>query len=222
MTKKKPFKKQLFAYFAQVAKALSNPNRLEILEFLAQRECAVEDLANLTELSIANTSHHLQQLRHMGLVACRKEGQYVIYRLSGEDVVQLVTQLRQVAERHLGDVNQLIDDYLKVKDDLEAIPADELVDRANLGLIIVLDVRPPEEYAAGHLPGALNIPLSQLENKLNELDQGKEIVAYCRGPYCVLAYDAVEKLRSKGMNARRLKGGFPEWKLQGLPTEQSK
>lgn len=219
MTAKKPFKKQLFTYFAQVAKAISNPNRLEILEFLAQRECAVEDLSKLTGLTIANTSHHLQQLRQMGLVTCRKEGQYVIYRLSGEDVIELLSQLRRVAERHLDNVNQLIDDYLKVKDDLEAVPADELVERARQGLVTVLDVRPESEFKAGHLPGALNIPLSELENKLNEFDIEKEIIAYCRGPHCVLAYEAVEKLRQKGLKARRLDGGYPEWKVMGLPVE---
>ena len=155
----------------------------------------------------------------MGLVTCRKEGQYVIYRLSGEDVIELLSQLRLVAERHLDNVNQLIDDYLKVKDDLEAVPADELVERARQGLVTVLDVRPESEFKAGHLPGALNIPLSELENKLNELDREKEIIAYCRGPHCVLAYDAVEKLRQKGLKARRLDGGYPEWKVMGLPVE---
>lgn len=215
------FKKQLFTYFAQIAKALSNPNRLEILEFLAQRECAVEDLAKLTGLSIANTSHHLQQLRHMGLVESHKQGQYVYYRLSGDDVVALMANLREVAERHLTDINQLIDDYLTVKDQLEAVPADELMQRAKQGVVTVLDVRPEEEYQAGHLPGAVNIPLPQLKRRLKELDKNKEIVAYCRGPHCVLAYDAVKQLRDKGINARRLDGGYPEWKLKGLPTERS-
>jgi len=218
---KKPFKKQLLSYFAQVAKALGNANRLEILEFLAQRECPVEDLAKSTGLSVANTSHHLQQLRQVGLVDCRKEGQYVFYRLSGDDVVALIAELRNVAERHLSDVNQLIDDYLTVKDDLEAIPANELVNRAREGLVTVLDVRPPEEFKAGHLPGAMNIPISELEIKLNELDKSKEVVAYCRGPHCVLAFDAVKQLRAKGLKARRLDGGYPEWKLKGLPTEHS-
>ena len=216
---KKPFKKQLFTYFAQVAKALSNGNRLEILEFLAQRECAVEDLANLTELTIANTSHHLQQLKKMGLVECRKEGLHVIYRLSGDDVLTLMAELRQVAERHLADVDKLIDDVLTVKDGLEALPAEELLDRAREGLVTVLDVRPSEEYQAGHLPGAINIPLSELESKLKELDKEKEVVAYCRGPHCVLAFDAVEQLRALGIKALRLDGGYPEWKLKGLPTE---
>ena len=216
---KKPFKKQLFTYFAEVAKALCNANRLEMLEFLAQRECSVEDLAALTGLSIANTSHHLQQLRQMGLVTCRKQGQYVIYRVSGDDVIGLVVQLRAVAENHLSKINQLVNDYLSVKDDLEAVPADELVERVKQGTVTVLDVRPEAEYAAGHLPGAINIPLSQLEEKLKTLDRSKEIVAYCRGPHCVLAFDAVERLRAKGLKARRLEGGYPEWKLKGLATE---
>lgn len=215
----KPFKKQLFSYFSLIAKALSNPNRLEILEFLAQRDCSVEDLAKLAGLTVANTSHHLQQLKHMGLVVCRKEGLHVIYRLSGDDVLALMAQLREVAERHLTEINQLIEDYLTVKDNLEAIPGEELIERARQGTITVLDVRPPEEYLAGHLPDAVNIPLSELESRLESLDKSNEFVAYCRGPHCVLAYDAVEQLRAKGLKARRLDGGFPEWKLKGLPTE---
>ena len=216
----KPFKKQLLSHFAQVAKALSNGNRLEILEFLAQRECSVEDLAKLSGLSVANASHHLQQLRQTGLVESRKEGLYVIYRLSGEDVVSLMAELRNVAERHLEDVDKLIDDYLTVKDSLEALPADELIGRAKDGLVTVLDVRPPEEFQAGHLPGAINIPISELQEKLNSLDKDKEVVAYCRGPHCVLAFDAVEQLRASGRKARRLDGGFPEWKLEGNPVEK--
>lgn len=215
----KPFKKQLFSYYAQVGKALSNANRLEMLEFLAQREFSVEDLANLMKLSVANTSHHLQQLRQMGLVESHKEGQYVFYRISGDDVVGLVVHLRTVAENHLSKINQLVDDYLSVKDNLEAIATNELFDRVKQGLVTVLDVRPKEEYDSGHLPGAINVPLKELKNKLKDFDTEKEIVAYCRGPHCVLAYDAVEQLRKKGINARRLDGGFPEWKLQGLPTE---
>ena len=216
---KKPFKKQLFTYFAQVAKALSNANRLEILEFLAQKECTVEDLASLTGLSTANTSHHLQQLKQMGLVECEKQGLYVHYQLSGDDVVELVVQLRTVAETHLAKINQLVEDVLSVKDNLEAVPANDLLERVQQGLVTVLDVRPEEEYQAGHLPGAINIPLSQLESRFKDLDKSKEIVAYCRGPHCVLAYDAVNKLRAKGLKAHRLDGGYPEWKLQGLPTE---
>jgi rhodanese-related sulfurtransferase len=175
----------------------------------------------LTGLSIANTSQHLQQLRQAGLALTRKEGLKVYYRLSGDDVIDLLTALRAVAERHLADVERLITTYLTVKDDLEPIPREELLARAQDELITVIDVRPPQEYAAGHVPGAINIPLAELEAHLNEFDPSQEIVAYCRGPHCVLAFDAVATLRSKGMKARRLEDGYPEWKRAGLPIEQS-
>ena len=213
------FKKTLFAHFAHVAKAVSNSNRLEILEFLAQCEYSVEDLAKLMGLTVANTSHHLQQLRHAGLVTTRKAAQRVFYRLSGEDVVDLLSSLRKVAERHLAEVDQLVDTYLVSKDSMEPIPREELLARARQGLVTVLDVRPPEEYAAGHVPGAINIPLAQLEQRLSELDPAQEVVAYCRGPHCVLAFDAVARLRARGLKARRLQEGFPEWKRAGLPVE---
>ena len=215
------FKQDLFSQFARVGKVLSNGNRLELLEFLAQGERSVEELANLTGLSIANTSQHLQQLRQAGLALTRKEGLKVYYRLSGDDVIDLLTALRAVAERHLADVERLISTYLTVKDDLEPIPREELLARAQDDLITVIDVRPPQEYAAGHVPGAINVPLSELEAHLKEFDPAQEIVAYCRGPHCVLAFDAVATLRSKGMKARRMEDGYPEWKRAGLPTEQS-
>ncbi|HEY0634947.1 MAG TPA: metalloregulator ArsR/SmtB family transcription factor, partial [Gammaproteobacteria bacterium] len=200
-------------------KALSNGNRLEMLEFLAQGERSVESLATVAGLTVANTSQHLQQLRQIGLVTARKEGQHVLYRLAGNDIVSLMGCLRRVAENHLAEVNRLVDSYLMVKDSLEPVPAEELLTRARDGLVTVLDVRPPEEYAAGHLPGALNIPLADLEKHLAELSPDNEVVAYCRGPYCVLAYEAVARLRKKGYQARRLKDGFPEWKQAGLPVE---
>ncbi|MDH5546389.1 MAG: metalloregulator ArsR/SmtB family transcription factor [Gammaproteobacteria bacterium] len=215
----KTFKKQLLAHFSRVAKALGNENRLELLEFLAQSERSVEDLATLTGLSVANTSHHLQQLKQVGLVIGRKEGQYVIYQLSGDDVIALTDRLRVVAERHLDEVEQLITDYLNVKDDLEPIPAAELYERASSGLVTVLDVRPDEEFQAGHIAGAINLPLSELKKRLHELDATQEYIAYCRGPHCVLAFDAVALLREHGIHARRLDGGFPEWRIMGLPTE---
>ena len=215
------FKHDLFNQFARVGKVLSNGNRLELLEFLAQGERSVEELANLTGLSIANTSQHLQQLRQAGLALTRKEGLKVYYRLSGDDVIDLLTALRAVAERHLADVERLITTYLTVKDDLEPIPREELLARARDELITVIDVRPPQEYAAGHVPGAINIPLADLETHLNDFDPAQEIVAYCRGPHCVLAFDAVSTLRSKGMKARRLEDGYPEWKRAGLPIEKS-
>ncbi len=213
------FKRQLFDQFARVAKAMSNGNRLEILEFLAQGEHSVDALAKATGLSVANTSQHLQLLRQHGLVETRKQGQKVYYRLSGEDVTELFGQLRTVAERHLADVQRLVNDYLLTRDELEPIPAKELLQRVRADLVTVLDVRPSEEFAAGHLPNAINIPLSELEQHLSQLDPAQQIVAYCRGPHCILAFDAVAELRRHGLDARRLDGGLPEWKLAGLPVE---
>ncbi|MCP3671833.1 MAG: metalloregulator ArsR/SmtB family transcription factor [Gammaproteobacteria bacterium] len=215
------FKHDLFNQFARVAKAMSNGHRLELLEFLAQGERSVDALARVSGLTVANTSQHLQQLRQAGLVVNRKVGHKVYYQLSGMDVSALFSSLREVAESRLSDVDRLVDDYLKVKDNLEPVPACELLERARDGLVTVLDVRPPEEYASGHLPGAINIPLDELEKHLDELDPDHEVVAYCRGPHCVLAFDAVLRLREKGINARRLDGGLPEWRLEGLPVESS-
>lgn len=212
-------KQLLFEQFARIAKALANPNRLEILEFLAQGERSVESLAKLSSLSVANVSQHLQRLRQAGLVTGRSDGHRVIYSLADEEVVGAMNCIRGVAERTIAEVNQLVESYLNVKDDLEPIPATELLQRARRGLVTVVDVRPPEEYRAGHLPGAINLPLSELESGLSGLNLSKEVVAYCRGPYCVLAYDAVAKLRKGGFTARRLENGFPEWKYAGLPVE---
>ncbi|MDJ0741585.1 MAG: metalloregulator ArsR/SmtB family transcription factor [Gammaproteobacteria bacterium] len=213
------FKHDLFAQFARVAKAMANGHRLELLEFLAQAERSVEDLAQVAGLSVANTSQHLQQLRQAGLVANRKVGHRVFYRLAGDDVAALVGALRDVAEHRVADVSRLVDDYLRVKDRLEPIPAAELLARARDGLVTVLDVRPADEFAQGHVPGAINIPLGELEQRLDALDAEREIVAYCRGPHCVLAFDAVTKLRDRGRRARRLDGGLPEWRLAGYPVE---
>ena len=215
------FKHELFNQFARVAKALSNGNRLELLEFLAQGERSVDALAQVSGLTVANTSQHLQHLRQSGLVTSRKQGQKVFYQLSGDEVVQLLGCLRSVAEKHLAEVDRLINSYLTIKDELEPLPASELLDRVRDGLVTVLDVRPADEYESGHLPGAINIPLSDLEQHLHELDNGQDIVAYCRGPHCVLAFDAVEKLRQQGLSAKRLDGGFPEWKLAGLPVDKA-
>ncbi|MBD3609021.1 MAG: metalloregulator ArsR/SmtB family transcription factor [Gammaproteobacteria bacterium] len=216
------FKHSLFVQFARVGKALSNANRLEILEFLAQGERSVDELAKVAGLTVANTSQHLQQLRQAGLIACRKEGLRVFYRLSGDDVIEMLDVLRGVAERHIAEVERLVHTYLNTRDELEPVARNELVERAKTGMVTVLDVRPSEEYEAGHLPGAVNIPLKELETHLGELNQAQEIVAYCRGPHCILAFDAVSTLRKHGFTARRLEDGFPEWKLEGLPIEHSK
>ena len=213
------FKRDLFAQFARVGKALSNGNRLELLEFLAQGERSVDELAKVSGLTVANTSQHLQQLRQAGLIISRKQGLNVFYRLSGDDVIGLLDALRLVAERHLAEVDRLVESYLTVKDNLEPLPREELLSRARDGLVTVLDVRPAEEYAAGHVPGAINVPLTELEDRLGDFHPEQEFVAYCRGPHCVLAFDAVARLRQKGFKARRLQDGYPEWKTSGLPIE---
>lgn len=213
------FKQDLFTQFARVGKALSNANRLELLEFIAQGERSVDQLAKVAGLTVANTSQHLQQLRQAGLVSCRKDGLKVFYSLSGDDVIELLGTLRHVAERHIADVEKLVDTYLTVKDELEPVPREALLERVQDGLVTVLDVRPPEEYEAGHVPGAVNVPLSELEHYLGQLNPEQEIVAYCRGPHCVLAFDAVVALRERGLRARRLEDGYPEWRTAGLPTE---
>ncbi len=213
------FKSELFSQFARVAKAMSNGHRLELLELLDQGERSVDALATVSGLTVANTSQHLQQLRRAGLVINRKQGHKVIYQLGGRDISALLGSLRAVAESRLADVDRLVDDYLTVRDDFEPVPAALLLERVREGLVTVLDVRPAEEFAVGHLPGAINIPLAELEARLGELEPEQEIVAYCRGPHCVLAFEAVARLRKQGASARRLDGGLPEWRLAGLPVE---
>lgn len=215
------FKSDIFAQFARVGKALSNANRLELLEFLAQGSRSVESLANVAKLSIANTSQHLQQLRQAGLVTSQKDGLKVYYSISGDDVIGLLTSLREVAERHLSDVDKLVNTYLTSKDNLDPIPAAELLEQVKQDLVTVLDVRPKEEFEAGHVQGAINIPIEELEQHFEGFDPKQEIVAYCRGPHCILAFDAVAKLREKGFSARRLENGYPEWMVAGFPIEQN-
>ena len=213
------FKQDVYAQLARVAKALGHANRLELLEFVAQGPRSVEELATMTRLSMANASKHLQELRHAGLVRARKEGVRVFYEMAGPDVVDLLTALREVAETRLAEVEQLLRVYITARDDLEPIPAAELLERAQMGLVTVLDVRPAEEFAAGHLPGAINIASDTLADHLKRLPKGKEVIAYCRGPYCLMSVDAVALLRQKGYKARRLEDGFPEWKASGLPVQ---
>ncbi len=213
------FKHDLFNQFARVSKAMSNGHRLELLEFLAQGERSVDALSQVSGLTMANTSQHLQQLRQAGLVINRKQGHKVYYQLIGQDVPALLMAIREVAEHRLADVDRLVNDYLKTKDELEPIPIEQLMERIQHGLVTVLDVRPPEEFAAGHLPGAINIPLDELDKNMHKLKSSKEIIAYCRGPHCVLAFDAVTRLREQGVTAKRMDGGLPEWKLEGFPVE---
>ncbi len=171
-------------------------------------------------LTVANTSRHLQQLRRAGLIAARKEGLYVFYRVAGDDVIDLLRSLRRTGQRHISEVNNVVIGYFNDRDSLEAISRKELLKRSKDGLVTVLDVRPSEEYEMGHIPGALNIPINEIEQHLANLPKGQEIIAYCRGEYCVLAFEAVAALRKKGFSARRLEEGYPEWKAAGLPVER--
>jgi rhodanese-related sulfurtransferase len=213
-------KREILANLARIGTALSSAVRLELLELLAQGERGVDELAQLTGASVANTSQHLQKLKQAGLIVGRKEAQFVKYRLAGNEVVALFDALGVAGEAYLADVDRIVRLYFTTKDDLEPVPAADLLQRAKQGLVTVLDVRPPEEFAAGHVPGAVNIPIHELAKRLAELPKRKEIVAYCRGPYCLMSYDAVQMLRRKGLKARRLKDGLPEWRLAGLPTSQ--
>lgn len=213
-------KREILANLARIGTALSSAVRLELLELLAQGERGVDELAGLTGASVANTSQHLQKLRQAGLIVGRKEAQFVKYRLAGDEVVALFDALGVAGQAYLADVDRIVRLYFTAKDDLEPVPAADLLQRAKQGLVTVLDVRPPEEFAAGHVPGAVNIPIHELEKRLAELPKRREIVAYCRGPYCLMSYDAVQLLRRKGLKARRLKDGLPEWRMAGLPTAQ--
>jgi rhodanese-related sulfurtransferase/DNA-binding transcriptional ArsR family regulator len=215
----KPGPKQvLFAQFAGVAKTLGHPHRLELLEQLAQGERTVETLAQRTRLSVANASQHLQQMRRAGLVANRRDGKFIYYRLNDDAVLDLMAALRRIAECNSAEVERVVRSYFDKRDSLEAISRDELMRRARAGAVTILDVRPEDEFSLGHLPNALNIPLRELEARLGEIDPKNEIVAYCRGPYCVLSYEAVAQLRTRGFNARRLEDGLPEWRAAGLPV----
>jgi rhodanese-related sulfurtransferase/DNA-binding transcriptional ArsR family regulator len=212
-------KSALFSQFAAVAKAVAHPHRLALLEQLAQGERSVEILAERVGVSIANSSQHLQHMRRAGLVTARREGKFVFYNLSDDAVLDLLASVRRIAERNLADVERVVRGYFDRRDSLEPVSRIELIKRLKAGLVTVLDVRPEDEFALGHVPGALNIPLSQLEKRLEEFDSGREIVAYCRGPYCVLSYEAVAMLRTHGFQARRLEDGLPEWRAAGLPLE---
>jgi rhodanese-related sulfurtransferase/DNA-binding transcriptional ArsR family regulator len=208
----------LFTQFAVVAKSLGHAHRLEILEQLAQGERSVEVVAARTGLSVANASQHLQQMRHAGIVAARREGKFVFYALADDAVLALMSALRRIAERNSAEVERVIRSYFHDRDSMEPVSRDQLLEKLHAGAVTVLDVRPPDEFALGHLPCAMNVPLRELEVRLAELDRAQEIVAYCRGPYCVLSYEAVAALRARGFRVRRLEDGLPEWRAAGLPV----
>ena len=213
------FKNRLYGEFARIGKALSSPHRLEILELLAQGERTVDSLATEMGLSLANTSQHLQALRQAALVSSRKSGLYVHYQLADASIYDLCGSIRRVAEHHLTDFDRLVRDHFSGRADADAVSMAELLKRARSEQVIILDTRPATEYAAGHIAGAISVPVDDLQRRLRELPRQKQYVAYCRGPYCVYADRAVEILRAKGRRAQRLLEGFPEWKAAGFPVE---
>ena len=213
-------KRLLFETLASLGKALSNAHRLELLDFLAQGERSVERLATLAGLSVANASQHLRGLHRAGLVTTRKEGQNVFYALADLSIIALMGEMRRVSERNVAEMERLINTYLKTRDALDPVTAQELIGMLEEEAVTIIDVRPPEEYAKGHIPGAINIPFKELAGRAKELLGDREVIAYCRGPYCLLSYDAVALFRSMGQPARRLEDGFPEWRYGLNPVEE--
>lgn len=212
-------KQALFAQFAIVAKTLGHPQRLELIEQLGQGPRSVDLLAEKLGLPIANVSQHLQQMRRAGLVVGERQGKFIVYRLADPSVLAAVAALQKVAEAGLAEVDKVVRGYFQQRDSLEPVSRRELQERMKDGLVTVLDVRPADEFALAHIPGAINVPVAELESRLASLADAKELVAYCRGPYCVMSFEAVARLRQKGLAARRLEAGLPEWIAAGLPVE---
>ncbi|MBI1281121.1 MAG: metalloregulator ArsR/SmtB family transcription factor [Anaerolineaceae bacterium] len=215
------FKNEINEQFSRIAKALANPHRFEMIDLLAQGERSVDELAKETALSVANASQHLQALREAHLVTTRKGGLRVYYRLSDSTVYQLVQDIREIAERQLAEVDRIVNTYLTERKSMEPVTLNELLARLSEPGLVILDVRPLLEYAQGHIAGARSIPIDELEGRLNELPPHQEIVAYCRGAYCVFSDEAVELLTARGYNARRMDEGYPDWHLAQLPTEKN-
>jgi len=213
-------KQAIYESLAELAQALGHPHRLELLEHLAQGMRSVEQLSARARLGFANTSRHLRILRRARLVETQRRGKHVFYRLAGDsEVVALIKALGRVGERNMAEIGRVMADCFRARDALEPVSRDELVSRLRDGDVAILDVRPEDEFALGHLPGARNIPLGELEQRLGELALEREVIAYCRGPYCVLSFEAASMLRAKGYLVRRLEDGYPEWKAAGLQIE---
>jgi rhodanese-related sulfurtransferase len=210
------FKDEIYEQFSRIGKAVSSPKRLELLDILCQGERTVEALAKETGLTVANTSQHLQVLRTARLVETEKMGLYVNYRLADQMVCEFFLSMRVLAEKRLAEVEQIKRQFLEGREGMEPVDRDALLKRVRDGAVTVLDVRPSEEYKAGHIPGAISIPLKELELRLSKLPRDHEVVAYCRGPYCVLAIQAVEVLRAKGFHAVRLEEGIQDWRAMGF------
>lgn len=217
-TRNRRFKDAIYGQLARVGKAVASPHRLELLDLLAQGPRTVERLARETGQSIANTSQHLQLLRRARLVEAQKQGLYVKYRLADPDVAEFSRRLRVLAESRLAEIDHITRDFLADRGALEPVDQETLVDRVLRGEVTLLDVRPVEEYTAGHIPGAVSVPLRQLESRIADLPRQRQVVAYCRGPYCVLAIEAIARLRALGFKAFRLEDGVPDWRARGLPV----
>lgn len=214
-------KPALFEQFARIGRAMSHGQRLELLELLAQGDSSVDVMARTMDLPVANVSQHLQQLKQAGLVRARRDGRFIVYSLAQPGVMSLLLAVQDVAQRALAEVDELVDTYLMAKDSLEPVPVLEALQRAQDHLVTVLDVRPAHEFAAAHLPGAINIPLPELRQRMGELPPGREVLAYCRGAYCVLSFEAVARLREAGFEARRVESGIPQWRVSEIPLEGS-
>lgn len=208
---KPSFKQKLFEQFAKLGKALGSEIRLDLLELIIQRPTAVEDLAKKVNLPIANVSQHLQVLKQVGIVQTTRQGKSIVYEISDTDVIELFLKLQQVGQRHIDEVDQLVEKYLTSKDSLDGLPVDQVLKLAKRGEITLLDVRPQDEYAYSHLSGAINITLEELEERLKDLPKSKMVVAYCRGANCILSYEAVKRLRLRGFKAVRTEDGIPNW-----------
>ena len=212
-------KDALYEQFARIGKAMASPRRLELLELLGQGERSVDGLAQVAGLGVTTTSSHLQVLKAVGLVATRRRGTTVLYRLSGDDVSAMVMALRDVAQTRLAEVRDVVATYFAERDTLEPIPSADLLEDARRDAMVLIDVRPRSEFEAGHIPGAISMPMDELSGRMHELPDGADVVAYCRGPYCVLAPQAVALLTEHGYRARRLDGGLHEWRITGHPVE---
>lgn len=216
------FQDRLYEQFERVGKALASRRRLKMLDLLAQGEKSVEQVADHADLSTANASHHLRRLLDARLVEVRREGPYAYYRLASDRVFELMAALRTVAADRLAEVDRLLEKYREDRSDLDAVTMEELRRDYEEGQVVLIDVRPDEEYRSGHIEGARSVPLEEIGDILDHLPDDREIVAYCRGPYCLLSDEAVERLRAEGFRARRLDGGFPEWRASGLPVEEAR
>ena len=213
------FKDRLYEQFARIGKALSSPKRLEVIDLLAQAERSVEEVARATAMPVASASQHLQALKAARMVEVRREGKRAYYRLADDGVYEAWRAVRELGEKRLAEVDRVVETYLEDRGSMEAVDAEELLGLLRDEDVVVLDVRPREEYRAGHIAGARSVPVEEIEERLREIPEGKKVVAYCRGPFCVFSDDAVRLLHARGYEARRFDGGFPEWRAAGMPVE---